>query len=66
MLIGIMKIHIWSYLYKKVTNPEKKYFKVNNFFYRSLKKRNVVYIILFIKVKTSYELYIAAHLFIVI
>jgi hypothetical protein len=32
MFIGIMKIHIWSYLYKHVTNPEKKGFKENNFF----------------------------------
>jgi hypothetical protein len=23
MFIGIMKIQIWSYLYKKITNPEK-------------------------------------------
>jgi hypothetical protein len=23
MFIGIMKIHIWSYLYKNITNPEK-------------------------------------------
>ena len=23
MFIGIMKIQIWSYLYKNVTNPEK-------------------------------------------
>jgi hypothetical protein len=23
MFIGIMKIHIWSYLYKNITHPEK-------------------------------------------
>jgi hypothetical protein len=39
MFSGI-KIQIWSYLYKNVTNSEKICFKVkNNFFYRSLKKR---------------------------
>jgi hypothetical protein len=36
------------------------------FFYRSLIKGNVVYIIFFIKVKASIELSIAAHFFIVI
>jgi hypothetical protein len=63
MFIGIMKIHIWSYLYKHVTNPEKKCFKENNFFYRSLKKRNVVYIIFFIKIKASYELTYSSSFF---
>ena len=39
------------------------WFKVNNFFYRSLKNGNVVYIIFFIQVKDSNELSIAAHFF---
>ena len=46
--------------------PRKICFKVNNFFYRSLKKGNFVYIIFFIKVKDSNELSIAANFFIVI
>jgi hypothetical protein len=40
--------------------------KKSAFFYRSLKKGNVVYIIFFIKVKASNELSIAAYVFIVI
>jgi hypothetical protein len=56
----IMKIQIWSYLYKNVTNPEKNMLnKKITFFYRSLKKGNVVYIIFFLKVKASIELSIA-------
>ena len=64
MFIGIMKIHIWSYLYKNITNPEKNMLnKKITFLYRSLKKGNVVYIIFFLKVKASIELSTAAHFF---
>ena len=62
---------LWKYTFgvicTKMLQIQKKIcFKVNNFFYASLKKRNVVYIIFLIKVTASYELSIAAHFFIVL
>jgi hypothetical protein len=50
-------------IFKMLQIQRKICFKVNNFFYRNLKKGNVVYIIFFIKVKDSNELSIAAHFF---
>ena len=57
---------VWTYkvICTKILQIQRKIcFKVNNFFHRSLKKGNVVYIIFFIKVKDSNELSIAAHFF---
>jgi hypothetical protein len=42
---------------------KKNVLKKITFFYRSLKKRNVVYIIFFIKIKASYELTYSSSFF---
>jgi hypothetical protein len=57
---------VWKYKLggictKKLQIQRKICFKVNNFFYRSFKKGNVVSIIFFIQIKDSNELSIAAH-----